>query len=414
MKVKQIVILMMAITLSAWTMTEAGDLSLTRPSSVGFALVGTRQDASQMQGSGLGLGAELFLRYSLSSRLNLSGGIGLYTATDDIFMMENQKSVFLPTVELRAEFIFSRGQWFKPFVYTGIQFLGASSQYRDTQGTKHSTHSYQGCIMAGLGTEVHLGPSSWHLYLSTDYRYAAFSTISPHPQYWIGKVGVCFKLGGDKFARQRRQEDEFPPEILQLMSSDYTASDFVDEIRLETGVLHERMEQMEEYILQNSTSIQEMAVHIQSYVQAVSSVTNDGFFHTQPENEASQVTNEISYTEAYQKSLQNFKLGEYDRAIQTLEDLRFRFPNHPLASNCSYWIGECYHARGQYQEAITEFESVFNYAKSYKYDDALLMKGLCYSRLGDKNLANTNFQSLLDKYPNSEYVSRAKNLMKNL
>jgi tol-pal system protein YbgF len=419
MKERRIIILMIAVMLTVWSCVEAGDWSLTRPGGVGFVLVGTRQDASQMQGSGLGLGAEVFLRYPLSSRLALSGGTGLYTATDDIFKMENQKSVFLPTLELRAEWTLSRGEWFKPFVYSGIQFFGATSHVRGIEGAQYSEHSYQGCILAGLGADIYLGSSSWSLYLSSDYRYAVFSTITPHPQYWIGKAGLCFKLGNPKWLSQRRVESEFPPEIMKLMSTtdadeSMESSHYEAGNRWETGLLNERVSQMERCILQNANSIQEMAAHIQAYVQAVASVTNAGLFHSQRENEASRVVDEISYKNVYQKSIQKFKLGEYDGAIQILEDLRTRFPNHALASNCSYWIGECYHARGQYQEAIIEFENVFKYAASYKYDDALLMKGKCYTRLGNRNQANINFKNLIDQYPDSEYVSTARNLLKNL
>ena len=79
-----------------------------------------------------------------------------------------------------------------------------------------------------------------------------------------------------------------------------------------------------------------------------------------------------------------------------------------LESNCPYWIGECYYGMKGYKDALTHFEHVQTYKRSTKKDDAQLMIANCYNRMRDKERAKQEYQKLIDQYPASEYVQRAK------
>jgi len=79
-----------------------------------------------------------------------------------------------------------------------------------------------------------------------------------------------------------------------------------------------------------------------------------------------------------------------------------------LESNCHYWIGECYYGMKQYKDALTHFETVLGYSRSTKKDDAQFMMANCYNRMRDKERAKQEYQKLIDQYPASEYVQRAK------
>ena len=109
----------------------------------------------------------------------------------------------------------------------------------------------------------------------------------------------------------------------------------------------------------------------------------------------------------YQQALQTFYNRQYQDAIQIFRSLMASNPNHQLASNCQYWIGESYNAMKQYREALNAFNSVMNYGKSFKFDDALIMSGLCNMKLGDSATARENFEQLVSRYPNSEYAPKA-------
>jgi tol-pal system protein YbgF len=100
-------------------------------------------------------------------------------------------------------------------------------------------------------------------------------------------------------------------------------------------------------------------------------------------------------------------MKSYGEAIDALQSLASSNPTHMLASNCHYWMGECYNAMGNYRKAIDEFQSVMAYRQSYKFADALIMSGLCYLKMGENATARSKFQELIDKYPDSEYAPKA-------
>jgi len=107
--------------------------------------------------------------------------------------------------------------------------------------------------------------------------------------------------------------------------------------------------------------------------------------------------------ERYNLGLQYFDQKHYQDALKTFSEMLKVNPTHQLASNCQYWIGECYNAMGEYGKAIEAFQAVLQYASSYKHEDALLMQGLCFTRLDDRAAAREQFQHLLNAYPDSEH-----------
>ncbi len=117
------------------------------------------------------------------------------------------------------------------------------------------------------------------------------------------------------------------------------------------------------------------------------------------------------YKQMYQKGLNLFHQKRYDEAIQVFEQLLATDLNHPLADNAQYWIGECYYAMGKYQKAIMAFEKVFTFRNSNKNDYAQFKIGQCYYMLGNKQRARQEFQQLLDNYPDSELINRAKDYL---
>jgi TolA-binding protein len=85
-----------------------------------------------------------------------------------------------------------------------------------------------------------------------------------------------------------------------------------------------------------------------------------------------------------------------------------------MADNCQYWIGECYYGLRQYQKAIIEFQKVFAYSATDKHDDAQLMIGLSYFRLGQRDQAQSEFQTFLNNFADSEYSSIARRYVQDI
>jgi TolA-binding protein len=78
-----------------------------------------------------------------------------------------------------------------------------------------------------------------------------------------------------------------------------------------------------------------------------------------------------------------------------------------LADNCQYWIGESRFAQGKFYQAIAEFTKVFAFEDGDKQDDAQLMLGMAFMKLGDINSARVEFDWLVSCYSSSEYGKQA-------
>ncbi|MDZ7400104.1 MAG: tetratricopeptide repeat protein [candidate division KSB1 bacterium] len=113
------------------------------------------------------------------------------------------------------------------------------------------------------------------------------------------------------------------------------------------------------------------------------------------------------YEATYNAALEQYRNKQYQQAIATFDRLIQRNPNHPLAANCQYWIGECRFAQGNFYQAIVEFNKVFAHDSPDKQDDAQLMLGLAYLKLGELNIARVEFDWLVSCYNSSEYLNSA-------
>ncbi len=102
-------------------------------------------------------------------------------------------------------------------------------------------------------------------------------------------------------------------------------------------------------------------------------------------------TAEILYEEAFA----NVKDSQYDQAENGFKLFLKQFPEHPLASNAQYWLGETYYVRGNYQQAAKVFAQGYqNFPKSTKAHDSLLKLSLALSKLGKKDDACLSLHQL--------------------
>ncbi len=120
------------------------------------------------------------------------------------------------------------------------------------------------------------------------------------------------------------------------------------------------------------------------------------------------------FVEKYNDARYQFESYNYNGCIERMKSLLEENPNHPLADNAQYWIGESYYGLKQYQKAILEFQKVFSYNATDKYDDAQLMIGLCYVRLGQQDMAHSTFGEFLQTYSGSEYSGVARRYYQNI
>jgi len=86
---------------------------------------------------------------------------------------------------------------------------------------------------------------------------------------------------------------------------------------------------------------------------------------------------------AYHAAFDRLRERDYDGAEAAFAAFIAHYPEHPLAENAHYWLGETYYARGRFDEAARSFASGYKTAPDgRKAPDNLLKLGLSLQSLG--------------------------------
>lgn len=116
----------------------------------------------------------------------------------------------------------------------------------------------------------------------------------------------------------------------------------------------------------------------------------------------------------YRKALDTFDQRNYDQARKMFSNVLKQFPDGKYSSNAHYWIGECFYALGDYASGIAAFNKVLAFSEGTKQDDAQMKLGMSYLLMGSNSKAQEEFTRLINRYPNSEYMPRAKRYLSNI
>jgi tol-pal system protein YbgF len=123
----------------------------------------------------------------------------------------------------------------------------------------------------------------------------------------------------------------------------------------------------------------------------------------------------------YEEAWKLVEQKEYRTAVARLRDFLKRHPKSTLADNAQYWIGECYYALKEFDQAILAFDEVERqYPDGDKVPAALLKQGFAFAELGNKGDARFKvdarliLQKLIERYPQSEEAVKARQKLKTL
>ncbi len=104
--------------------------------------------------------------------------------------------------------------------------------------------------------------------------------------------------------------------------------------------------------------------------------------------------------EQYQYAFALLRQTRYQDAERALRTFIERNPDHPLAGNANYWLGETYYVRSDFSNAAIVFAEGFQkYPASGKAPDNLLKLGMSLAALGETGDACTAFGELSSRYP---------------
>ena len=111
----------------------------------------------------------------------------------------------------------------------------------------------------------------------------------------------------------------------------------------------------------------------------------------------------------YQAAFSLLKDGKYDEASTALKDFVAKYPQHELAPNAMYWLGEAHYVRRDYPAALAAFEGLLqDYPGNRKTPDALLKVGYCQAELKRPGPARTALARVIQEFPDSQAATEAK------
>ncbi len=92
-----------------------------------------------------------------------------------------------------------------------------------------------------------------------------------------------------------------------------------------------------------------------------------------------------------------------------------KYPQGNYADNAWYWMGECYHVKGDSASALHSYQNLLQAAPaSPKVPDALLKTGVIYQTQQKNPQARDAYQKVLKQYPTSNAAAQARSRLAKL
>jgi tol-pal system protein YbgF len=117
----------------------------------------------------------------------------------------------------------------------------------------------------------------------------------------------------------------------------------------------------------------------------------------------------------YDTAMASYRSSDYQGAINGFLGFINRYPQHSLAANAQYWIGDAYFQLRDYNSAIeAQRKLISTYPDSPKVPDAMLNLGSAELGLGDATAARKTWDDLIAKHPNTDAAEKAKQRISRL
>jgi TolA-binding protein len=140
-------------------------------------------------------------------------------------------------------------------------------------------------------------------------------------------------------------------------------------------------------------------------------------------------TNALQPQDIYQAAYIDFSKGSYALAMAGFREFLRRYPDHALAGNAQYWIGEGYVSQAraaanagqtervaqELEAAVQEFRRVLaNYPRSEKAPSALYKEALALIDLKQPAVAQQRLEYLVANFPQAEETPLARERLNTL
>lgn len=179
-------------------------------------------------------------------------------------------------------------------------------------------------------------------------------------------------------------------------------------VLVETKAVRQELDQLQKEVGQVAAALRELRI-------AVEDIERKAAAPPAAAKPGSEGALEASPEKLYASAMATFRSEAYGQAVLEFSELVNRFPQHPLASNSQYWIGEVYYRQRDFRQALVEFQKLVDgYPQSAQVPEALLKLGLCHRDLKDTAAARESFERVVKGYPGTNAASQARTLLSQL
>ena len=382
--------------------------------------------------TGFGFATELYAKYKINPRFFSVLALGYSELSDGTMIVDNKCtfSTDLITFDIKGGVNLLTEGRFIPFAYLGLgvfRFQAEGSAF--TSPNLLNNAFYDAAFMLGGGIETRISPKI-AITANLDYRYTTgddlnginnqqdkdgYLTIKSGVTYYIdpaftGASDKDLKIAEDVPIEELDGQLTDDQELAALIEGvdGYGETADANTAMEEYITLKSRVDELNDSIRQKELEIGELKIQLDLRKEKVAQLEENLQNRSGGRILAASLNADLGdFAASYEQALQHFYSKDYDAAIYLFNMLVETSPDHKLVSNCYYWLGECYFGQNEFSTAIEFFEKIFSYKISYKKDDALLMMGRCYIKMGDKSNAQAMLEQLLSDYPDSEYIRKA-------
>ncbi|HNY91237.1 MAG TPA: tol-pal system protein YbgF [bacterium] len=432
---RSIIVVTLAVLLIFTAIAPAQETTTAQPknSRIGLGFnIGLQKPYCDVLHTGAGLAGEFMMRYLLSNYFDISLGLGYGTLNDGFSY--NTFVTDLIAGDIKANIHLSKPGNTNPYIFVGAGFTNSS--YTRNKWWAIGSPDFEdkrvtlGSFIYGGGVEFMLTPQ---VALNTfmDYRFSTGDALDGaelgkyKDGYLNARAGITYYLSPRAGKAKSDRDDLLALQQGQLSGAEQSGGTGMDmfeakldkmeagdaELSMEQYVrLKSRVDELNQLISIKETELDELRATLDFKNQRITDL--ESTLQSADFAGGSGLSGDFAYN--YEEALRAFYARDYRRAASIFSNLLTQYPSHALASNCQYWIGECMFGLKDYEQASAAFQAVFNFENTTKKDDATLMLGRCFYALNDRSNAREYFQSVIDKYPGSEYIEKARQWLRRL
>ncbi|MEM7026803.1 MAG: tol-pal system protein YbgF [Pseudomonadota bacterium] len=167
--------------------------------------------------------------------------------------------------------------------------------------------------------------------------------------------------------------------------------------------------------LENETTGQNAVQEPAEATDIIISESNDAKMDNDSESDPAIEIDPVKAQAEYQRAFKLLKDSRYDQALIAFKKYLDDFSSSDYADNAQYWLGETNYVLQQYDIAISEYQNLLNnYPNSQKASHALLKIGYSYQELGNLEEATKILDEVRSKYPGETAARLADDRLRKL